>query len=174
MRMDSDLRASIQKSYTRSESLTSNLIFIWRLIYPRPRSFGYPLSFLERRVFLQVLYDKLPRKERVHTNKNVVSIELRGASALVTTQDRQTYAADLVIGADGVHSIVRSELWRLADEVSPSLVTEQEKSSTHPVLTTKAVLLIWMFRSEAGVCLHLWNIYECPRGHSRNTTKLAG
>lgn len=172
--MDSALRASIQKPYMRGEFSASDFIFIWRLTCPRPTSFGYPLSFLERQLFLQILYDKLPRKERVHTNKNVVSIEFRAASALVKTQDRQTYMADLVIGADGVHSIVRSELWRLANEVSPNLVTEQEKSSTRSILTNEPVLLIWLFRSATGLCLHLWDIYEHSKGHSGSTTKLAG
>jgi 2-polyprenyl-6-methoxyphenol hydroxylase-like FAD-dependent oxidoreductase len=129
--MDFVSGASIQKPYTRGECSTSDSVLVQRLTWPRPESFGYPLSFLERRLFLQILYNRLPRKERVHTNKKVVSIHLRGAGALVETQDGQTYPADLVIGADGVHSLVRSEIWRLGDEVSPDFVTEQEKSSTH-------------------------------------------
>lgn len=138
--MDFVLRAGIQKLYTRGECSTSGSVLTQRLTCPRPKSFGYPLSFLERRLFLQILYNRLSRKERVHTNKKVVSIQLRGAGALVETQDGQTYPADLVIGADGVHSLVRSEIWRLGNEVSPDFVTEQEKSSTHLIPTKRTDL----------------------------------
>nr|AFO69308.1 FAD dependent monooxygenase [Aciculosporium take] len=76
-------------------------------------SYGYPVSFLERQKFLQILYDKLKGKKHIHTGKKVVAVLDDGhEKAVVKTLDGSEYAADLVVGADGVHSIVRSEIWR--------------------------------------------------------------
>ncbi|KOS19953.1 6-hydroxynicotinate 3-monooxygenase [Escovopsis weberi] len=92
-------------------------------------NFGYPLSFLERRRFLQILHEKLSGKHRIHTNKKVCRIDDDGCRAVVSTTDGTKYEADLVVGADGVHSVVRSEIWRLANIKSPGAVTEKETSS---------------------------------------------
>ncbi|KAI1121478.1 FAD dependent monooxygenase [Nemania abortiva] len=82
--------------------------------YPRTlhSAFGYPVSFLERRRFIQILYDKLKSKACVHVKKEVVSITNSQSGAVVRTADGSVYEADLVVGADGVHSVVRSEIWR--------------------------------------------------------------
>ncbi|KJZ73000.1 hypothetical protein HIM_07572 [Hirsutella minnesotensis 3608] len=77
--------------------------------------FGYPLSFLERQKLLGILYRKLEGKNRLHTGKKVVSIRDCESRAIVQTSDGQEYWGHLIVGADGVHSIVRSEIWRLAN-----------------------------------------------------------
>ncbi|KAG6029618.1 hypothetical protein E4U41_000303 [Claviceps citrina] len=90
--------------------------FSFKSQYPKALrfSYGYPVSFLERQKFLHILYSRLKGKKHVHTRKRVVSIaDGDGASkAVVRTDDGAEYAADMVVGADGVHSIVRSEIWR--------------------------------------------------------------
>ncbi|KAM4059005.1 FAD binding domain-containing protein [Hirsutella rhossiliensis] len=91
--------------------------------------FGYPLSFLERQKFLAILYNKLDGKDRVHMGQKVVRIEDRGDRAVAITADGKEHWGHLVVGADGVHSVVRSEIWRHAKEAEPSKITDAEKSS---------------------------------------------
>lgn len=52
------------------------------------------------------------------------------------TEAGVTYTGDLVVGADGIHSKVRSEMWRIADTVRPGLVTEREKNSKFSLAIT--------------------------------------
>lgn len=47
----------------------------------------------------------------------------------VHTEDGHTYKGDLVVGADGVHSQVRAEMWRLAEEMKPGVISEAERNS---------------------------------------------
>ncbi|KAK7223395.1 hypothetical protein V2G26_011398, partial [Clonostachys chloroleuca] len=59
--------------------------------------------------FLQVLIDTV--KERaaatLHTNKHCKSLEDQGETVLLTFADGTTTSANLVIGADGIHSATR-------------------------------------------------------------------
>jgi FAD dependent monooxygenase len=58
-----------------------------------------------------------------------VSIESRESHAIVRTADNHEYKGHLVVGADGVHSIVRSEMWRHANELAPETISDKEKTS---------------------------------------------
>lgn len=79
-------------------------------------SFGYPIAFLERRQLLRILYDALPDKTRIHVNKTMSTIEhftkdeITGARVL--TKEGDVYEGDLIVGADGIHSQTRGEIWR--------------------------------------------------------------
>jgi FAD dependent monooxygenase len=75
-------------------------------------SYNYPVSFLERKRFLEILHEKLDSDKFIHTRKEVVAVESAHDRAIVRTSDGAEYTADIVVGADGVHSIVRSEIWR--------------------------------------------------------------
>lgn len=61
--------------------------------------------------------------------KTVVSVDhIWGDSTLsVRTRDGATFHGDLVVGADGVHSRVRREMWRLAELDLPGHITAQEQ-----------------------------------------------
>ncbi|RHZ54852.1 FAD-dependent monooxygenase spyC [Aspergillus thermomutatus] len=98
-----------------------------RVIHER---FGLPLAFLERRRMLRVLYDTLPDASRILVGKAVISVEREDSDLMrVTTQDGNIYHGSLVVGADGVHSRVRAEMWRLANSKSPGAFPEHEMSS---------------------------------------------
>ena len=56
-------------------------------------------------------------------------MRLLGDSASVVTEDGSVFQGDLIVGADGVHSRIRSEMWRLADELHPGMITPQERQS---------------------------------------------
>ncbi|KAG6061916.1 hypothetical protein E4U16_002006 [Claviceps sp. LM84 group G4] len=96
--------------------------FSFKSQYPKAlrSSYGYPVSFLERQRFLQILYDKLEGKKNVHASKKVVAITESPDkdTVVVKTSDGAEYAADIVVGADGVHSTVRSEIRRHVEEAS--------------------------------------------------------
>ncbi|KAL3468799.1 hypothetical protein BJX99DRAFT_265805 [Aspergillus californicus] len=93
--------------------------------------FGYPIAFLDRRDLLKILYSSLRYKDNVHVNKTVVNIDREPHSQLmrVHTADGGVYKGDLVVGADGVHSRVRAEMWRIANTVQPGLITDKEMDS---------------------------------------------
>lgn len=85
-------------------------------------------AILERRQLLEVLYTGLRDKSRVHTGKQVTSVLPTESGVSVTTADGARYDGDLVVGADGVHSFVRSEMWRIADLEHPGLISKKEKT----------------------------------------------
>ncbi|KAH7220193.1 hypothetical protein BKA60DRAFT_596489 [Fusarium oxysporum] len=65
-------------------------------------------------------------KSKILTNKRVVRTELANGGVHAVTSDRTIIAGDILVGADGVHSTVRSEMWRLAGRLSPGLFDPNE------------------------------------------------
>jgi 2-polyprenyl-6-methoxyphenol hydroxylase-like FAD-dependent oxidoreductase len=94
-----------------------------------------PLAFLERRILLDILYTALPDASRVLVGKSVASVDQEhdGKNGMtVRTHDGSSYHGDLVVGADGVHSRVRQEMWRLAELERPGSITAQDKNCLSP------------------------------------------
>jgi FAD dependent monooxygenase len=85
-----------------------------QLVLTRNR-FGYGFVMVERQTLRQCLYQNSPDKTKIHVSKGVVEIQQTDTGVSVTTQDGTIYNGSLVAGADGVHSRVRSEMWRLAE-----------------------------------------------------------
>ncbi|KAF7557539.1 hypothetical protein G7Z17_g531 [Cylindrodendrum hubeiense] len=75
---------------------------------------GYPMIFIDRQMLLQVLYGNLKHKEKVLTSQRVVSVDFTESGVRATTKDNNIYEGDLIIGADGIHSKIREEMWRNA------------------------------------------------------------
>ncbi|TWU71191.1 hypothetical protein ED733_001984 [Metarhizium rileyi] len=100
--------------------------------YPKAlhSNYHYPVSFLERQRFLQILHDTLDSRDRIQTGKRVLAVESGRDGAVVKTADGSEYTADLVVGADGVHSVVRSEIWRHLKEGKGTRVPETEQENT--------------------------------------------
>ncbi|KAL3441683.1 hypothetical protein BJX65DRAFT_322123 [Aspergillus insuetus] len=73
--------------------------------------FGRPMSFLTRQELIQVLHDSFEDASHIHVNKSVSRVQQGKDSVRVTTEDGASYEGDLVVGADGVHSKVRAEMW---------------------------------------------------------------
>ncbi|KAL3443344.1 hypothetical protein BJX65DRAFT_298416 [Aspergillus insuetus] len=76
--------------------------------------FGYPIISLDRQKVLEILHDRYPAKSNIHINKKVIEIKQTEREAQVVTNDGSVYRGDLVVGADGIHSAVRAEMWRQA------------------------------------------------------------
>lgn len=51
-----------------------------------------------------------------------------GKGARVETKDGSVFTGDMVIGADGVRSTVRSQLWHIADAESPGYIPNSDKT----------------------------------------------
>ena len=62
---------------------------------------------LHRGHLLKVLEQALP-PERLHPNKRCTRVEAGGTGARISFHDGSTIVADAVVGADGIHSVVRS------------------------------------------------------------------
>ncbi|KAB8216220.1 serine hydrolase-domain-containing protein [Aspergillus novoparasiticus] len=76
--------------------------------------FGYSPAFMSKRKILEMLYNCLPRNDKIKFGKNVVRIEAGASCLRVVTWDGYDYEGDLVVGADGAHSKVRGEMARLS------------------------------------------------------------
>ncbi|RDH28589.1 hypothetical protein BDQ94DRAFT_174662 [Aspergillus welwitschiae] len=106
--------------------------FSFSSTFPRHlhEQFGYPIAFFDRQKLLEVLHTRYPDQSKILTSQRVTEICPSGSRVKVITEAGATYTGDLVVGADGVHSKVRSEMWRIADAIQPGLVTKSERNST--------------------------------------------
>jgi 2-polyprenyl-6-methoxyphenol hydroxylase-like FAD-dependent oxidoreductase len=77
---------------------------------------------------LQVLYANIKDKTKVLTKKHVKSVDMTDFGVVVTTSDGSSYNGDILVGSDGIHSSVRKEMWRLANEMSPGWIASDEHS----------------------------------------------
>lgn len=77
---------------------------------------------------LQVLYDNIKDKKKVLTKKRVQKVEISDDGVLVQTSDGSFFTGDILVAADGIHSTVRGEMWRIANEQSPGWIPPTEPS----------------------------------------------
>ncbi|KAJ6481201.1 FAD binding domain-containing protein [Mycena vitilis] len=89
---------------------------------------GYGIVFIDRQMAIQVFYDNLKNKSKVLVNKCVVNTKPVANGVVVTTQDGSTYSGDILVGADGVHSTIQKEMWRLGDELSPGRFPKSDRT----------------------------------------------
>jgi 2-polyprenyl-6-methoxyphenol hydroxylase-like FAD-dependent oxidoreductase len=90
-------------------------------------SHGYPLLFFDRQWLLQILYNQLKHKDRVLLGKKVKKIEMNDRGVTVSTEDGENFKGDLIIGADGIHSAVRKEMFRIGNEAKPGYFRDDEE-----------------------------------------------
>ncbi|KAH7033741.1 FAD binding domain protein [Microdochium trichocladiopsis] len=90
---------------------------------------GYEILFFDRQWLLKVLYDQLRHKDRVRINQRVQKITTGPTGVEVTTTNGETFSGSIVIGADGIHSTVRQEMRRLADDRSPGYFPQGEEDN---------------------------------------------
>ncbi|KAB8263518.1 hypothetical protein BDV32DRAFT_161719 [Aspergillus pseudonomiae] len=93
---------------------------------------GYQVIFLMRQQVLDVLWNRLPDKSRVLTGKKVVKMQQTSTEATVHCLDGSTYTGDIVVGADGVHSIIHQEMCRHMEmmQLGDSLLSEDKRMVT--------------------------------------------
>lgn len=77
-------------------------------------------------MLLATLYENLGNKDKVITGAKVQTITTLLGGVEVVTTDGQAFNGDLLVGADGVYSAVRQEMWRLADEIPTKSFPRQD------------------------------------------------
>ncbi|KAI0842701.1 FAD binding domain protein [Hypoxylon sp. FL0890] len=90
---------------------------------------GQDILLFERREFLQLLYDTLPDKTPIRKGCGVIAVKDNASGVEVTLKDGSVEKGDIVIGADGVRSAIRSIMWENANREKPGLITVDEKTS---------------------------------------------
>lgn len=92
---------------------------------------------LERRAFLEVMYETLPDKSKIQFSKKITSFTESEEGIEVNFADGTCERGDIVVGADGVHSVVRQAMWDCANRLEPGLITVEEKKSRFRMETTE-------------------------------------
>lgn len=89
------------------------------------------MAAVARSDLLRVLSTSLEGKERIKLGVKVSGIDQiqPNGPLSVITSDGTTYTGDIVVGADGVHSVARTEMWRMADVQRPGFIPEQDKKA---------------------------------------------
>ncbi|KAE9370063.1 FAD/NAD(P)-binding domain-containing protein [Stipitochalara longipes BDJ] len=89
---------------------------------------GYPCAFYKRPAVLQTLFKHIKDKDKVFVNKRVRKITYENSKPIVACEDGSTYSGDIVVGCDGVHSVVRKEMWRITDKEEPGKIPSSDKN----------------------------------------------
>ncbi|OQD88432.1 hypothetical protein PENANT_c004G10399 [Penicillium antarcticum] len=90
---------------------------------------GYPITFLDRQILLDILYRNLKDGDRrVHTNKRVTKVEHFSEKVRIHCADQSVFEGDMVVGADGVRSTVRREMWDYMDSMALGKQAAEERA----------------------------------------------
>lgn len=93
---------------------------------------GYPVSFIWRKELLQVLLECLEENGKVFTSKCGKSIVQDDDKPGVTVkcEDGSSYSGDVVVGADGVHSMVVKLMCEKIEEKHPGVTKKDQETKT--------------------------------------------
>lgn len=85
--------------------------------------------FFDRQWLLQSLYDQLRNKDKVLLNHKVSQIHHFDGGVEVSTTGGQKIRGSIIVGADGLHSAVRKEMYRIGKELEPEYFPPDEEES---------------------------------------------
>lgn len=91
--------------------------------------FDMPVVLFDRQQCVTHLYDNLPDQSVIRASARVERIEHTKTGVKVFLTDGTFEEGDLVIGADGVHSLVRQLMWDYAAANEPGAIPESDKKS---------------------------------------------
>lgn len=91
-------------------------------------SVGYTPIFIDRQMLIQILYDNLKDNSKILTRKGVEKVTDISSGVRVVTQDGDIFTGEILVGADGIHSRTRSEMWRIADLETPGYFPSKERT----------------------------------------------
>lgn len=69
---------------------------------------------------IEILWEKLQNKAKVHPGQRVTRVEESNGKVQLHTKAGHIFEADIAVGADGIHSTLRQEMWRLAKQRAPA------------------------------------------------------
>jgi len=78
-----------------------------------------------------LLHERLVDRSKALVNSRVSKIDHSEKGVVVHCENGKEYAGDIVVGADGVHSVVREEMRRYADVETKRLMEKDRKSLYH-------------------------------------------
>ncbi len=81
----------------------------------------------DRQACVSHLYNGLPDKSKIQTSKRLERIEHTETGVRIHLADGSMEEGDMVVGADGVHSLVRKLMWDYAAEHEPGSIPEADK-----------------------------------------------
>ncbi|PHH71666.1 hypothetical protein CDD83_5125 [Cordyceps sp. RAO-2017] len=90
---------------------------------------GHDFRVLERRAFLQILYDALPDKSKIRLGRTATKVQDGPDAVHVDLDDGSRETGDVVLGADGVRSFVRQAMWEEA-HLEPGTVKDEAAITT--------------------------------------------
>ncbi|WZH45342.1 FAD_binding_3 domain-containing protein [Fusarium acuminatum] len=90
---------------------------------------AYPTIFIDRQMLLKGLYDNLESKASIHPGQKVEKVTEVENGIQVTTAKGDVFKGDILVGADGIYSTVRREMWRLGNQSSPGYFPHDEWSN---------------------------------------------
>jgi 2-polyprenyl-6-methoxyphenol hydroxylase-like FAD-dependent oxidoreductase len=93
------------------------------------KEFDMPVILFHRQKCVETLYAGLPDKSKVRASAHIEHIEHTATGIKVCLADGTFEEGDLVIGADGVHSLVRQVMWDYAAENEADAIPESDKKS---------------------------------------------
>ena len=103
---------------------------------------------LERRQVLETLYRHVPDKSKVLCRKRITRVDMFEDGVLVHCKDGSSYQGDIIVGADGVRSVVREEMWRIANIVSPGSFGWHQKTREDLPWPKRSALILEVLSSE--------------------------
>ncbi|KAL8386850.1 hypothetical protein RB595_010343 [Gaeumannomyces hyphopodioides] len=98
------------------DGISGRRVLTWAFGDVLERRHGYPSVFTSRHELLCVMSEHVRDKRRILTETRVERVETHPDHALVRCVGGKTIRAQIVVGADGVRSTVRREMWRNADD----------------------------------------------------------
>lgn len=122
--LDQTVPMTYSRPHRRDGALIAAPQPIFTLLEPR---LGYGFSFLDRQLVLRSAAKTIRQKHKILLNKRMKGIDHTSTGVSVHCEDGTSYDGDMVIGADGVNSKVRQEMWRIADQEDPEYFSVGEK-----------------------------------------------
>ncbi|KAH9215670.1 hypothetical protein DL95DRAFT_424887 [Leptodontidium sp. 2 PMI_412] len=89
---------------------------------------GYAMAFLTCRNLLKILYSNIKDKSKIMASKRVTDVQVSSSGVTVTCQDGSSYDGDIVVDADGVHSVVRGKMQDQIELSRPGAVGKDKNS----------------------------------------------